>query len=236
MKFKVYSSLMVVCLIAVVIFSWNKKPPLIKESLAVPTSKLDVRVSQAAAGETALGSFEQLYDALDETRGQERATLLKRWLVRDRDGVFRFLKQRQYRDLASPAVARVVAKSFTARDLVDLANGMDEPNDFLLVAGSELSPKTLVEFSKLLQAVTGLQKKQIAGKVAALLESINLDASVDFAKTAPNGTIQAQAYAGIFDELKASSNGEVEIKSIYTSLPPTIKDSDPVRFAHGLAT
>jgi hypothetical protein len=56
-----------------------------------------------------------------------------------------------------------------------------------------------------------------------------------FAVSLPDDQARAAAIGGVFSALRSGSAGEAEIRTLYTSLPPSIQSADPVLFEYGNA-
>jgi hypothetical protein len=162
-----------------------------------------------------------------------RAAILIEWLAADRKASMHYLAESKFEDLWLPGVAKTIGKTATSSELLLIANSASNPGEALSQIGKWSSPGVINELAGLMTSVSPNAAASTAGAVAGLLADLNLDRALAFGNSQPDDKMRSYAMSGVFDSLRSGPNGESEIRSLYSMLPPSVQLSDPIRFSYG---
>jgi hypothetical protein len=213
------------------------EPGLPKDSKGISASTAaSAPVSPAAAAQ--IQSFEQ---RLKEAPGDDwkntsararRAAILIEWLAADRQAAMQFLARNHFRDLWLPAVAKAIGETATPSELLGIANGADSPGEAVYQVARWDTPGAINELASLMPSVNVNAAGPTAGAIGSLLAGINVDRAMAFAMGQATDQMRSFAISGVMDELSLKPSGDAEVRTWYTSLPPSIQNSDQVAAAY----
>jgi hypothetical protein len=141
----------------------------------------------------------------------------------------------RFKDLWLPEETKAIGEKATAQELLEVANGTDQPGEAVYQVGRWAAPGAVNDFAGLLPSVNSNAAGPTAEALGGLLGAVNLDRAVEFAMSQPTDQMRAFAIAGVFDELRSTANGEREIRALYATLPLAVQTADPVLFTYGNA-
>ncbi len=139
----------------------------------------------------------------------------------------------RYKDLWLPGVTKAIGEKATPAELLDIANGSDQPGDAVYQVARWDNAEALNDFSNLVSSVNGNAAALTAGAVGSLLADLNVERAMAFAMGQATDSLRSSAIAGVMNELGTKPNGDAQVRSWYASLPSSIQTSDPVLAAYG---
>jgi hypothetical protein len=172
----------------------------------------------------------------EASSGPIRAQVLIEWLAANRDSAMRFLAANRYRDLHLYGVAKAVAARTTPSEIVAIANAAEDPSEAVYQVGKWLSAADINVLAGMMGSVNSEAIGPATGAVASLLADLNVDRAIDFSLSLPTDAEKAGAISAVLHELRQSASGEAEVRALMTSLPPSVRSSDPVLFEIGEST
>lgn len=169
-------------------------------------------------------------NVVDRTK---RASILIEWLAVDRKAALGFFSRTHYKDLWLPGVTAAIGEKATPMELLDIANGADDPFDAVYQVARWGSAAAVNGLADLMPSVSVSAAGPTAVAIGSLLADINIDRAMAFAMDQATDALRSSAIAGVMDELGSKPNGDAAVRAWYSSLPASLQSSDKVLGAYG---
>jgi hypothetical protein len=163
----------------------------------------------------------------------QRGAILVEWLSRNRGAALRYIARNRFGDLWMPGVTKAIGETATASEILDIANGAENPGDAVYQVARWAGPSVINGLANLMASVNAEAAGPTAYALGNLLSGINLDRAVAFAMSQATDPVRAYAIAGVLEQLSASPNGDAEVRAIFATLPPALQGADQVAAAYG---
>jgi hypothetical protein len=111
----------------------------------------------------------------------QRAAILIEWLSADCGAAMGFLARNHYKDLWLPGVTKAIGEKASASELLDIANGADQPGESVYQVARWDNAAAVNELAELMPSVNAAAGGQTARAVGNLLAAINIDRAMAFA-------------------------------------------------------